>query len=91
MNIAGEPGDGDLHTEPFFEELGIAVNEVIGPAVALVNKRVMHIDALDAGIAVIQRREIRVILPERRRASADIGLKLAGMGRVQVSHGGREH
>ena len=61
-----------------FEVLDVAVDEVVRPLVALVNQRVVDVEAFDAGLPLVERGEVRVVLPQRRGGGADVGLEFPG-------------
>src|SRR5262249_38248536 len=76
MDVALESCQPDAQAQAPFEELGVAVEEVEGELVALVDERVVHVDDLDARLALAQRCQVRVVLPQRRAGGADVGLEL---------------
>ena len=91
VDVAPEAGDGDAQAEAVLEELDVAVDEVVGPLVALVDQRVVRVQHLDARLALAQRREVGVVLPEGRAGGPHVRLELPRRGGVQVAHGGGEH
>ena len=91
VNVAMEAGEGDAHAELFFEVLREAVNEMVRGVIALVDKRVVHVDDAHPRIMVVQWREVRVVFPKLLRRCADVGRKPTWMRAVQIAHRGREH
>jgi hypothetical protein len=91
VDVAVEAGDGDAQAEALFEVLGVAVEEVVGPLVALVDEGVVHVEGADAGVALAEPREVGVVLPEGVGGGADVGLEAGGVGGVQVADGGGQH
>ena len=91
MNIAMKLRRRDPHSQLIFQELEIPMDEVVGPLIALMNQRVVHVQHGHARIALLQRREIGIVLPESIGGSADIGHELTGARRVQIAYGGGEH
>ena len=91
MNITLELRDWDSDVQLFFEELNVSMNEVIRDVVRVMNQRVMHLDHTDAAIVFIEWRDVRIVLPELRTRSTDVGQKLLRVSAMQVSNRRSEH
>jgi len=86
-----EPGDRDGEPQLLFQVLRIAVNEVIRTLVALMDKRVVHVQRLDARFILLQPRDVRVVFPNRIGRGSHIGLELTRAGGVQITNRRRKH
>ena len=91
MNVSLELGERNLEIELLLQELYVAVQEVIGPLVALMDQRVVHREGLHVPITIGELGNPGVMLKECVRRRPDIGLKASRVGAVQVPHGGGEH
>ena len=68
-----------------------AVDEMVRRLIALVDQGIFAVDHGDFGVVVIERRDIRIVLPQMIAGRAHVGQEAAGVTFVQVPHGGREH
>ena len=91
MDIALEARNRDCELKLLFEELDVAVDEMVGPFAALVDERIVHVELPHAGLALAQPGEVGIVLPQGIGRGAHVGLELAGMGAVQIAHRGGQH
>ena len=89
-DFAAEPGNGDRDPQPRFQELREAVDEMVRALVALMNQRVLHADDFDIPVGFGESGDSRVMFPDGIGRGPDIGLKLSGMGEVQIADGSRQ-
>ena len=91
IHIAMEPGDGNGDAQLLFQVLGISMDKVVGTLVALMYQRVMHVQRLNARVALLQRRDVRIVLPNRIGRGTHIGLKPTRTSGMQITNRRRQH
>jgi hypothetical protein len=91
MNIATERSQRNPHVQLLFQVLSVSVQEMVGTLVALMDKRVVHIDALHVRVCLRERSNVRAIFKQAVGRSANIRLKLTRVSAVKVTNGSREH
>jgi hypothetical protein len=91
MDIAVKARDGDAQIETLFQVLDVAVQEMVGPLVRLVDERIVHVEHFDVRRAFLEGSDERIILPEGVGRGADVGLKPAGVGGVQIADSRGQH
>jgi hypothetical protein len=64
---------------------------MIRALIAGVNQRVLAIQSLHAGLPLLQVGQVGIVLPKLRTGRAHIGLKLAGITVMQVTHRRGQH
>jgi len=81
----------DTQAKLVVEELDKPVNEMVWQIVAPVNQWIMADHGTYFWIAFVQRRQMRIVLPQGRAGRAHIREESSGIGTMQVPDGGREH
>ena len=91
VDVPREFRHGDAEIELLFQVLHISVDEVIRALVALMNGRIVHLEHPNARIAFVQRRQMRIVVPNRLGRSPHVRGEASGISPVQVPDGGGEH
>jgi len=91
VDVAAELGDRDAQLEVLLQVLRVAVQEVVGPLVALVDQRVVHVQYAHTAVIIAKPRQVWVVLPQGRRRGVDVGQESSRRGGVQGANRGRQH
>ena len=87
MNVAAKVCDGDVHTQLLLEELGEAMDKMVGAFIACVDQRIMHIQSLNARSRGIERCNMGIACPNRISRGSNVRDELTGMCAVEVPNG----
>ena len=82
-----ERGRANVQAQFSTQKIGEPFHEMPGRAVALVDQWAMTVEHLDPGIFLIQRRNVRVVLPQVGTRHAHIGEELIWISQMQIPHG----
>jgi hypothetical protein len=66
MDVAFESRGSNLQAKPIVEKIDVIMQVMIGGLVALVNQARFTVDQLNVRVLLVQRTEVRVILPKLR-------------------------
>src|SRR5487761_1873454 len=69
--------------------LAVAFEKMPRPLVRLIDQRVVHLDRPRFAVIISHGGDVRIVLPNRGRAGANVGLIAAGILSVQLPDGGR--
>ena len=63
MDVALELRYGNGHPQLLLQVLRIAMNEVIGPLIALIDQGIVYVDGPRGGVGLVKPGDIGVVLP----------------------------
>ncbi len=90
MDVSAKEMWFNPHSQLLLEKEPKAVQHVIRHVIRAMDQRILAANLFDFGIALIERRQVGIALPQRGAGSAQVGEKAARMREMQIAHGGGE-
>lgn len=91
VNVALEAGGSNLKAKLLVQVFDEPVDEMIRRVVASVNERIVAEHRLHIGVLFVQRRDVRIVLPERRAGSTHVRQKTPWIGAMKIPDRRRKH